>query len=81
MKLEGVIHCEGPECEHHAHVGVPNMRAERLGPGWVKVIEFGDAEPYTFAFCGWDCMMKRAAELPPPTVIPWQQALGTEENE
>lgn len=29
MRLEGVIHCEGPECEHHQHVGCDDGRARR----------------------------------------------------
>jgi hypothetical protein len=48
--------------------------------GWLQVFEYGDQEPVTLAFCSWNCLMKRAAEIPPPTVIPWQQALGTDEE-
>jgi hypothetical protein len=80
VKLEGVIHCEGPDCNHQEHVGVDSMAMGRLPRGWVKVIEMGDQDPATFAFCCWDCLMKRAAEIPPPEVIPWQQALGTDEE-
>lgn len=80
MKLEGVIHCEGPDCERHSHVGSPNMSLGRLPVGWLKVIEHGDADPHTLAFCCWDCLMKRAAQVPPPEIIPWQQALGTDEE-
>ena len=71
MKLEGVIHCEGPDCETHQHVGVPNMDAGRLPVGWLKVVEYGDTGPREFAYCGWDCLMKAAALVPPPEVIPW----------
>jgi hypothetical protein len=80
VKLEGVIHCDGRACEHHEHVGVPTMLVGRLPAGWVKVIEMGDQDPAEFAFCGWDCLLKRAAEIPPPTFISWQQALGTDEE-
>jgi hypothetical protein len=80
MKLEGVIHCEGPDCDHRQHVGCPSMAMGRLPAGWLQVFEYGDQEPVTLAFCGWDCLMKRAAEVPPPEVIPWQEALGTDEE-
>lgn len=76
MKLEGVIHCEGPDCEAHQDVGVPNMDAGRLPVGWLKVAEHGDTGPSYFAFHGWDCLMKFAAQIPPPEIIPWDQALG-----
>jgi len=80
VKLEGVIHCEGPDCEHHQHVGCASMALGRLPAGWLQVHEYGDQDPVTLAFCGWDCLMKRAAQVEPPTVIPWQQALGTDEE-
>lgn len=71
MKLEGVIHCEGPECIVHQHVGPSTMEADRLPLGWVRVEEMnGEAKPYREAFCSWDCLMKRAAKLPPGQVIP-----------
>lgn len=79
MKLEGVIHCEGPDCEVHQHVGVPNMNAGRLPVGWQKVSEYGDTGPIDFAFHCWDCLMKFAAQIPPPEIIPWDQALGGDE--
>lgn len=80
MKLEGVIHCDGPECQHNSHVGVASMAMRRLPAGWLKVIEYGDQDPHLHGFCCWDCLMKRAAEVPPPEVIPWHQALGTDEE-
>ncbi len=80
MKLEGVIHCEGPECDVHQHVGIPTMKLGRLPAGWVQVVEMGDQEPVTFAFHNWNCVLKRAAQIEPPTVIPWQQALGIDDE-
>lgn len=73
MKLEGVIYCEGPGCEHHQHVGVASMALDRLPAGWIKVVEMGDQDPHTLAFCGWDCLLKRAAEMPPPILIGWDE--------
>ena len=81
MKLEGVVHCEGPDCEVHQHVGVPSMMLGRLPAGWLQVVEYGDQEPDTFAFCTWDCLMKRAADVPPPIIIPWNEVLGIDDNE
>lgn len=81
MRLEGVIHCDGPDCQHHQHVGVNTMAAKRLPAGWLTVVEHGDSTDHTEAFCNWDCLMKRAAKIEPPTVIPWQQALGTDEED
>lgn len=26
MRLEGVIHCDGPDCDHHAHVSADGAR-------------------------------------------------------
>ena len=72
MKLEGVIHCEGPDCEVHQHVGAPNMNARRLPAGWLRVIEYGDAGQHESAYHNWDCLMKRAAQIEPPEVIPWE---------
>jgi hypothetical protein len=69
MKLEGVIHCEGPDCIAHQHVGVPNMDAGRLPAGWLRVVEYGDTGPSDEGFCGWDCVLKRAALFGPPTII------------
>ena len=41
MNLEGTIHCDGPDCEIHSHVGADTMRAGRLPVGFVKLIEYG----------------------------------------
>lgn len=69
MKLEGTIHCEGPGCEIHAHVGADTMEAGRLPVGFVKLIEYQGSRDHEMAFCGADCAMKKLAELPPPEMI------------
>lgn len=76
MKLEGVIHCEGPDCEAHQHVGVPNMGAGRLPVGWVRAVEYGDTGPTEFGYCGWECLMKAAAQFPAPEVFPFEGLAG-----
>lgn len=71
MKLEGTIHCEGPGCEVHQHVGPDTMRAARLPVGWLRVTEYGSGNgDLDTAVCGWDCLMKFAASIEPPIVIP-----------
>lgn len=69
VKLEGTIHCEGPECERSAHLGVSTMDAGRLVPGFVKITVYGNSRDYTHAFCGNDCLMKWAAQFPPEEAI------------
>lgn len=71
MILEGHVFCEGPDCEGSAHVGAASMNVGRLPNGWLKVREYGSGEDYTSAFCGCDCLMKWAAKVPPPEVIPF----------
>lgn len=76
MRLEGRIHCDGPECNSHQHVGVDSMDHGRLPAGWITVTEHGDFSDPASAFCGWDCLLKFAAKIEPPIEIPWDQALG-----
>lgn len=73
MILEGHVYCEGPDCEHHAHIGAASMKAGRLPSGWIKAREYAESEDYTSAFCGYDCLMKWAAKVPPSEVIPFDQ--------
>ena len=69
MKLEGVIHCEGPDCEVQQRVGVPNMNAGRLPVGWLRVTEYGDAGPSDLGFHGWDCVLRYAGRFEPEQII------------
>lgn len=69
MNLEGMIHCEGPDCNVHEHVGPDTMIFDRLPSGWLKVIEHGNNVDLEEAFCSWNCLMKRAASIEPPTEI------------
>lgn len=81
MKLEGVIHCEGPECQSHQHVGIPNMQAGRLPVGWVRASEYGDVGPAEFGFCGWNCLLKFAAKIEPPETVSWDDLKGDNTGE
>lgn len=69
MKMEGTIHCEGPDCEHSAHLGVETMNAGRMVPGFLKVIEFGHSKDDTHAFCTADCLLKWCALREPTEII------------
>ncbi len=71
MKIEGMLWCEGPDCEAHERVGVPNMSVGRLPVGWVKVVEYGDTGPDETAYCGWNCVLKTAATIPTPEYFPF----------
>jgi hypothetical protein len=76
MRLEGVIHCEGPDCNAHERVGVDSMANERLPKGWITVVEHGDFTDSRTAYCGWECLLKAASRVDPPVEIHWRQALG-----
>ena len=66
-----MIHCGGPDCEVHQHVGADTMRHERLPVGWVKVFWYGSGNGDSVdAFCGLGCVMKWAATFPPSERIP-----------
>lgn len=71
MKLEGRIYCEGPDCEASAHVSVSDMQAGRFGLGFVKTTEYGSSGDYEQVFCCWDCVLKHAAKVPAPEIIPF----------
>lgn len=70
MKLEGTVYCEGPDCRINAHVGPDTMENDRLPVGWVRVQEFGsgNGDPRA-AFCGWNCVLRAAAQIEPPTIL------------
>jgi hypothetical protein len=67
--MEGVIYCEGPDCEVHQRIGVPNMNAGRLPVGWYRLTYYGDTGPDDSAYHGLDCLMKMAAQYPPEEII------------
>jgi len=64
VKLEGTIHCEGPDCHGSTHVSVDAMAQGRL-PHFLKLIEYGNAD-HEMAFCCIDCCMKWCARFEPP---------------
>lgn len=61
MSIERVYYCDGPECENHART------AGDLPPtSFLAVREDTDDSHH---FCGWDCLLRFAAEKPPAEVI------------
>jgi hypothetical protein len=62
MSIEQVYICDWRECENHARTA-----SESLPTAMIAVAE-GDADrPHHF--CGWDCLLKFAAEKPPEEEI------------
>ena len=61
MATERVYHCDGPGCETHAKTAAKG----RAAMGFLTVS--GDGPPNHF--CGWDCVMKFAAQFDPPEII------------
>lgn len=60
--IERVYHCDWRECENHAKT------VSDLPPTSFLVVR-EDAD-HSQHFCGWDCLLKFAAEKPPAEVIP-----------
>ncbi|MEX2447713.1 MAG: hypothetical protein WD404_03095 [Solirubrobacterales bacterium] len=61
MSIERVFYCDGPDCERHART------TGTLPTGFLAVSEDAD---HAFHFCGWDCVLRFAAEKPPEEIIP-----------
>lgn len=77
MSVERTYYCEGPGCgpEHeggnpcHARTASP---PPHLPSGFIETRGRVEGVDDIHHFCGWDCLMKYAAEQPVPIVIPWQ---------
>lgn len=67
MSIERVFYCDGPDCQRHVRT-----MAEFPSCGFIETRQasagFPDARNH---FCSWDCLMKFAAQHPPPEVIEW----------
>jgi hypothetical protein len=66
VSIERVFHCDEKGCRTH----IPSMYTKPEEQGWLFVTETGQAPGRTLHFCCWDCLMKHAAQFPPPTRIP-----------
>lgn len=67
MSVQRTYYCEAPDCEAHASTATP---PPYLPVGFLGVRE---SEPGAMQeerhFCGWECVMRYAATLPPPESI------------
>lgn len=61
MSVERVFYCDGPDCERHVRT------TGTLPPVFLTVNEDAD---HAHHFCGWDCVLKYGARMPPEEVIP-----------
>jgi hypothetical protein len=77
MAIERVYWCDNPSCADqfpddqdtpaHAKTASP---PPHLPAGMLEVREGGPNGGSVHHFCGWECVMKFAATLPPPEIIP-----------
>jgi len=65
MTIERIWYCEGPECLTH----IRTSRTSTVPIGFLLVTEGAHEGDQDHHFCGWDCVMRYAAALPPPEVI------------
>lgn len=59
MSIERTFCCDGPECERH-------VRTTGTRPPMFLTVAEADHESH---FCGWNCVLRYAAEKPPEVVI------------
>ena len=60
MSIERIFHCDGPDCERHVQTAATRPEA---------FITLTEGRGQAMHFCGWDCVLRRAAEKPPAEVI------------
>lgn len=60
MSIERAFYCDGPDCERFART------TSTLPTGFLSVSEGADHASH---FCGWDCVLRFAAEMPQEDVI------------
>ena len=78
MSIERTYYCEGPDCGGKADDpdGTPRHATTATPPpylpmGFLRVEAQESENRVTHHFCGWDCVMKFAAKLPPEEIQPW----------
>lgn len=62
MSIERVYICDWHDCENHARTASDSLPASMIA------VNEGADRPHHF--CGWDCLLKFAAEKPPAETIP-----------
>jgi hypothetical protein len=63
MSLERIFYCDGPDCDRHVQT------RSVLPPQFLTVNEDADHSSH---FCGWDCLLRFAADKPPEEIIPME---------
>lgn len=70
MEADHTVHCSGPDCELHQHVGNDTWEDGRLPVGWVRVTRYWDnGEASEGAFHNYECLMQWCAGQEPPEVV------------
>lgn len=70
MLVDHEVHCSGPGCEVHQHMGHSTYETGRLPIGWVRLVEYSaNGQQAEAAFCQTECAMKWCATKEPPTII------------
>lgn len=82
--IERIYHCDGP---HNPELGESDSERcsshqrtmrDHAPPGWKTVLERGDEAggdlDRELNFCGWDCVLRFAAKIPPPEILSWEDA-------
>jgi len=64
VAIEREFHCDGPGCVAHQRT------TARVPRYWLVVTEADLGGGDERHFCGWECVLRFAAQLPPPEVIP-----------
>jgi hypothetical protein len=65
MSIERVFYCDWRECDGHVRTASPRP---------VSFITVTESAGRSLHFCGWDCILKHAAEKPPAEVIAFGEA-------
>ncbi len=61
MSVERVFYCDWRECDSHT-------RTVDSTPG-MSFLTISEDAGQTLHFCSWDCVLRRAAEIPPVEVV------------
>lgn len=71
MSVQRIFECDGPEC------GVKVTTHAEHPPTFITVFEepgFPHESRHETHYCNWDCLMKAAATVEPPVIIPFDGA-------
>jgi hypothetical protein len=61
MSIERIFFCDWHDCDSHVRTASPRP---------VDFITVTEGAGRSLHFCGWDCVLRHAAEKPPTEVIP-----------